>query len=228
MREQLAFGNFSFDISYHYLKSRRKDRRSRTQTEGGSAIEQTTSSIRTPGPQRIISIIPFLPPLTTRSLLDPTPIVPGILIRLHSDLNTKSKYIHNVCSVDFKYILWTIKVLSHEATCHHDKLPYVTCMFLCNSMPWLVAWIQISLNSCNTLWRQKVARTFHPLVWHALVTCCCDKSVNKPIAGIDPGRKDCRSNKLPGVTCMWFCHRDMSLWQVALRGRTLKDRKKQD
>ena len=43
------------------------------------------------------------------SLLGPTPIVPGILIRLHSDLNTKSKYIHNVCSVYFKFRLWTIK-----------------------------------------------------------------------------------------------------------------------
>ena len=42
---------------------------------------------------------------TTRSLLGPTPIVPGILIRLHSDLNTKSQYIHNVCSVDFRYML---------------------------------------------------------------------------------------------------------------------------
>ena len=48
--------------------------------------------------------------LTTRSLWGPTPIVPGILIRLHSDLNTKSKYIHNACSVDFSiHVLWTIK-----------------------------------------------------------------------------------------------------------------------
>ena len=42
-------------------------------------------------------------------LLGPTPIAPGILLRLHSDLNTKSKYIHNVCSIGLKYMLWTIK-----------------------------------------------------------------------------------------------------------------------
>ena len=41
-------------------------------------------------------------PFTTRSLLGSTLIAPGILIRLHSDLNTKSEFIHNVCSVDFK------------------------------------------------------------------------------------------------------------------------------
>ena len=45
---------------------------------------------------------------STRSLWGPTPIVPGILIRLHSDLNTKSQYI-DVCLVGFKYMLWTIK-----------------------------------------------------------------------------------------------------------------------
>ena len=50
-----------------------------------------------------------LNPFTTRSLLGPNPIVPGILTRLHSDLNTKITIIHNVCSVDFKYMLWTIK-----------------------------------------------------------------------------------------------------------------------
>ena len=48
-------------------------------------------------------------PFTTRSLLGSTLIVPGILIRLYSDLNTKSKFIHNVCSVDFKYMLWRIR-----------------------------------------------------------------------------------------------------------------------
>ena len=53
-------------------------------------------------------------PITTTSLLGPTPIVPGILIGLHSDLNTKSKYIHNVFSVDFKYVLWTIKDTEKE------------------------------------------------------------------------------------------------------------------
>ena len=48
----------------------------------------------------------------------------------------------------------------------------------------LVAWIQMSLNSCD-----KMSHTFRPLVWHALATCHCDKSVNKPIAGLPC---DCR------------------------------------
>ena len=68
----------------------------------------------------------------------------------------------------------------------------------------------------------------HSLVSHALVTCHCDKSVNKPIVGIpcdrrplEKGLGTCRCNKSPCVTCMWFCRGDMSLRQVTSCDRTL-------
>ena len=93
----------------------------------------------------------------------------------------------------------------------------------------LIAWIQMSLNSCDTSQRQNIARTFRPLVWHALATCHCDKSVNKPITGLpcdhrpwEKGLGTCRSDKSPRVTCMWFSHWDMLLRQVTSCDRTLK------
>ena len=49
---------------------------------------------------------------------------------------------------------------------------------------WLIAWIQISLNSCNTSWGQNVTQTFSPRVWHVHVTCHCYNSVDKPIVGL--------------------------------------------
>ena len=44
-----------------------------------------------------------LNPFTTRSLVGPTPVVPGILTRLHSDLNTKSQ----LYTMNAQYILST-------------------------------------------------------------------------------------------------------------------------
>ena len=37
----------------------------------------------------------------------------------------------------------------------------------------IVAWIQISLNSCDTSWRQNVAHALGPFMWQACVTCQC-------------------------------------------------------
>ena len=83
------------------------------------------------------------------------------------------------------------------------------CMKIKVLSPWprLVAWIQISLNSCDTLRRQNVAHTFCPHVWHALATCRCNKSVNKPLAGLPcdcrpwgKGLGTCRGDKSPRVT----------------------------
>ena len=55
---------------------------------------------------QVIQTLVHIITLTLSHLEAPTPVVPGILIRLHSDLNTKSQYI---CT-DFKYMLmWTIK-----------------------------------------------------------------------------------------------------------------------
>ena len=73
MREQLAFGNFSFDISYHYLKSRRKDRRRRTQTEGGSAIEQTTRQYQDPLPSKKYINYSIFTPFDYKKLIRPNP-----------------------------------------------------------------------------------------------------------------------------------------------------------
>ena len=99
-----------------------------------------------------------------------------------------------------------------------DQLPPVACMFLCNLMLPLVAWIQISLNSCDMSQRQNVACT--SLMWHAL---------NKPIAGLPcdcrPWEKGLGTRQVTlcdMYTCMWFCHGPyMSLWQVAWCDRTL-------
>ena len=77
-----------------------------------------------------------------------------------------SKQVPSVFSMKFQN---GFKVLSHEATCRHDKSSCVTCMFWCNSTQWLVAWIQIILNSCDMSRRQNVAHTFRPRV-----TCTCD------------------------------------------------------
>ena len=130
-----------------------------------------------------------------------------------------SKQVPSVFSMKFQN---GFKVLSHEVTCRRDMS-----LFLCNSTQRLVARIQISLNSCDTSWQQNVARTFRPLVWHALATCRCDNSVNKPIAGLpcdrrpwEKGLRTCRDDKSPRVTCMWFCRGDTSLRQVASWDRT--------
>ena len=75
-----------------------------------------------------------------------------------------------------------------------NKLPLVTCRFLCNSMPALVALIQISFNSCNTLRRQNV--TIHPVPlcdMHLRHAAATSLSINQsrafPVTA-DPGKKD--------------------------------------
>ena len=101
-------------------------------------------------------------------------------------------------------------------------------MFLCYSTPRLVAaLVHVAATKCRT--------HIPSLVWHALATCRCDKSVNKPIAGLPcvdrrPWEKGlgtsrlvwrvcdfvagtCRCDKLPRVTgplvifllIVWIC-----------------------
>ena len=93
--------------------------------------------------------------------------------------------------------------------------PCVTRMFLCNSMPRLVAWIQISLNSCDRPWQQNFAHTFSPLVWHACVThywdnCYINQSWAFP------------TTPSWSVTCYSECFVILSQGQVASRDRTFR------